>query len=139
MLQCDLSYMISPQMFGRFVLPELAASCRRLGNPAYHLDGPGEIPHVDMLLSIPELRAIQYVPTVSARDATKYPDLYRRIRRGGKLIQVFSNYSSLGLGLVDVLAEQLGDARRVAMIAWVDAAQEAEARAFLRRWGVDEE
>ena len=71
MLQCDLSYMISPQMFGRFVLPELAASCRRLGNPAYHLDGPGEIPHVDMLLSIPELRAMQYVPTVSARDATR--------------------------------------------------------------------
>ena len=139
MLQCDLSYMIGPQMFERFVLPELAATCRRLGNPAYHLDGPGQIPHVDLLTGIPELKAIQYVPTVSARDATQYPDLYRRIRAGGKLIQLFGNYSRLGLGLVDVLTEQLGDARGIAMIAWVDAAQEAEARAFLRRWGVDEE
>jgi 5-methyltetrahydrofolate--homocysteine methyltransferase len=139
MLQCDLSYMISPQMFERFVLPELAASCRRLGNPAYHLDGPGQIPHVDMLLGIPELKVIQYVPTVAARDATQYPDLYRRIREGGKLIQVYSNHSRLGLGLVDVLAEQLGDARGIAMVASVDAGQEAEARAFLRRYGIDEE
>ena len=139
MLQCDLSYMIGPAMFERFVLPELAASCRRLGNPAYHLDGPGQIPHLDLLLGIPELRAIQYVPTVSARDATKYPDLYRRIRAGGKRIQVFDHYSSLGAGLVDVLARQLGDARGVAMIAFVGAEQEPQAREFLRRWGVEDE
>ncbi len=139
MLQCDLSYMIGPGMFERFVLPELAASCRRLGNPAYHLDGPGQIPHVDALLGIDELRAIQYVPTVSARDATQYPDLHRRIRAGGKRIQVFGHYSRLGLGLLDVLAEQLGDARNIAMIAWVPADQEADARAFLRRYGVEEE
>jgi len=139
MLQCDLSYMIGPDMFRRFVLPELAASCRRLGNAAYHLDGPGQIPHLDMLLGIPELKLIQYVPTRQARDATKYPDLYRRIRRGGKLIQVFGDYSALNLGLLDVLAEQLGDARGIAMIAYVDADQEADARAFLRRYGVEEE
>ncbi len=121
MLQCDLCYMIGPAMFERFVLPELAASCRRLGNPAYHLDGPGQIPHVDLLLGIPELKAVQYVPTVSARDATQYADLYRRIRDGGKRIQVFNHYSPRGLELVDVLAEQLGDARGIAMIAYVGA------------------
>jgi len=139
MLQCDLCYMIGPEMFERFVLPELAASCRRLGNPAYHLDGPGQIAHLDMLLGIPELAAIQYVPTVSARDATKYPDLYRRIRAGGKRIQVFDNYSKRGLGLLDVLAEQLGDASGIAMIAHVGAEQEEQAREFLPRWGIEEE
>jgi hypothetical protein len=139
MLQCDLSYMIGPEMFRRFVLPELTASCNRLGNAAYHLDGPGQIPHVDMLLGIDSLRAIQYVPTVEARDATQYADLYRAIHAGGKRIQLFGHYSKLGLGLVDVLAEQLGDARGLAMIAFVGAEQEDEARAFLRRWGVDEE
>jgi hypothetical protein len=139
MLQCDLSYMIGPRMFERFVLPELAACCRRLGNPAYHLDGPGQIPHLDLLLGIPELKAIQYVPTVTARDATKYPDLYRRIRAGGKLIQVYGNHSSLGPWLVDVLAEQIGDGRGIAMVAWVSPEQEAQAREWLRGWGVDEE
>jgi hypothetical protein len=29
MLQCDFSYMIGPEMFDRFVKPELEASCRR--------------------------------------------------------------------------------------------------------------
>jgi hypothetical protein len=139
MLQCDLSYMIGPEMFKRFVLPELAASCRRLGNPAYHLDGPGQIPHVDLLMGIEELKVIQYVPTITARDATQYPDLYRRIRQGGRRIQVFSNYSSVGLKLLDVLAEQLGSANGIAMVAWVGPEQEAETRAILRRYGVEEE
>jgi hypothetical protein len=139
MLQCDLCYMIGPAMFERFVLPELAACCRRLGNPAYHLDGPGQIPHLDMLLAIPELKAIQYVPTLAARDATKYPDLFRRVRGGGKLIQAYGNHSFIGLRLVDVLAEQIGDASGIAMVASVRPEQEEEARAWLRRWGIEDD
>ncbi|MFW5752838.1 MAG: hypothetical protein ACOCYV_02175, partial [Planctomycetota bacterium] len=52
MLQCDFAYMISPAMFDRFVRPELAASCRRLDRSFYHLDGPGQLPHLDSILSI---------------------------------------------------------------------------------------
>jgi hypothetical protein len=139
MLQCDLSYMIGPAMFERFVLPELAASCRRLGNPAYHLDGPGQIAHLDMLLGIPELKVIQYVPTGTERDPARNSEVYRRIRAGGKLNQVYGNHYSLGPALMDVLAEQLGDARGVAMVAGVPAHQEEQAREFLRKWGIDEE
>ena len=60
MLQCDFSYMISPKMFGRFVLPELQATCKRLSRSFYHLDGIGQIPHLDQILSIPELDGVQY-------------------------------------------------------------------------------
>ena len=41
-LQCGFSHMIGPHMFDRFVRPELVASCRKLGNAVYHLDGPGQ-------------------------------------------------------------------------------------------------
>ncbi|MBT5873363.1 MAG: hypothetical protein HOH43_08080 [Candidatus Latescibacteria bacterium] len=44
MLQCDFCYMVSPDMFDEFVKPELAAACKRLTNPFYHLDGPGQLP-----------------------------------------------------------------------------------------------
>ena len=62
MLQCDFSYMIGPEMFERFVLPELTASCRRLEYAFYHLDGVGQLAHLDMLLGIPELHGIQWIP-----------------------------------------------------------------------------
>lgn len=47
MLQCDFAYMISPEMFDEFVRPELVASCRRFENAFYHLDGQGQLPHLD--------------------------------------------------------------------------------------------
>lgn len=61
-LQCDLSVMISPAMFEKFVLPSLDWVSSRIGQCVYHLDGPGEIRHLDMLLSLPNIHAIQWVP-----------------------------------------------------------------------------
>ncbi len=53
MLQSDFSYMISPRMFKRFVMPDLTACCDFLDYPFYHLDGVGELNHLDQILSIP--------------------------------------------------------------------------------------
>jgi 5-methyltetrahydrofolate--homocysteine methyltransferase len=58
-LQCDLSAMISPKMFEEFVLPRLQKQCRWLDHAINHLDGPGQIPHLDMLLDIEELDGVQ--------------------------------------------------------------------------------
>ena len=53
--------------------PELAASCRRLKNAFYHLDGLGQLPHLKSLLSIPELKGIQWVPGDGQPDVTEWP------------------------------------------------------------------
>jgi len=89
MLQCDFSYMISPEMFERFVMPDLAASCEHLEYPFYHLDGTGQIPHLDMLLSLQRLRGIQWIPGEGAPAADQWLDLLKRIRDAGKLCEVF--------------------------------------------------
>ena len=89
MLQCDFSYMISPEMFGRFVVPDLAACCAHLDHGFYHLDGKGEIPHLDMLLSLPRLRGIQWIPGDGQAPPEEWLPLLKRIRDGGKLCQVF--------------------------------------------------
>jgi 5-methyltetrahydrofolate--homocysteine methyltransferase len=89
MLQSDFSFLISPQMFERFVMPDLVASCDRLDHAFYHLDGTGELPHLDMLLSIDRLRGIQWIPGASQPPPEKWLPLLHRIRDGGKLCQLF--------------------------------------------------
>jgi hypothetical protein len=59
--------MISPQMFERFVLPDLLACCEFLDYAFYHLDGKGQLPHLNMLLALERLRGIQWVPGVVSR------------------------------------------------------------------------
>ena len=73
MLQCNFAYMISPQMFDEFVRPELVSSCRRLANSFFHLDGPGQLPHLDSVLGIPELKGIQWVPGEGASPQSEWP------------------------------------------------------------------
>ncbi len=89
MLQSDFAYMISPKMFERFVLPDLETCCARLEYGFYHLDGKGQIRHLDMLLSLKRLRGIQWIPGDGAPPPEEWLPLLKRIRDGGKLCQLF--------------------------------------------------
>ena len=91
MHQCDFSYMISPKMFERFVLPDLAACFERINHNFYHLDGKGQIPHLDMLLSMESLAGIQWIPGAGQPEADQWLSLLKRIQDAGKLCQVFVN------------------------------------------------
>ncbi len=89
MLQSDFSYMISPRMFERFVLPDLAACCDALDHGFYHLDGKGQIKHLDMLLSLERLHGIQWIPGDGQPPPEEWLPLLKRIRDGGKLCQLY--------------------------------------------------
>jgi 5-methyltetrahydrofolate--homocysteine methyltransferase len=89
LLQSDFSYMISPRMFKRFVLPDLEACCKYLDFPFYHLDGKGQIAHLDFLLSIERLRGIQWIPGDGAPPPEEWLPLLRKIRQAGKLCQLY--------------------------------------------------
>ena len=89
MLQSDFCAMISPEMFERFALPDLAACCAELDHAFYHLDGPGAIRHLDMMLSLEKLAGIQWIPGDGQPQAHEWLPLLKRIRDGGKLCQVY--------------------------------------------------
>ncbi|MBI4926645.1 MAG: hypothetical protein HY835_02690 [Anaerolineae bacterium] len=89
MLQCDFSYMISPAMFERFVVPDLTACCAMLEHGFYHLDGKGQIPHLDLLLGIERLRGIQWIPGDGQPTPEHWLPLLKRIRDGGKRCQLY--------------------------------------------------
>ena len=98
-LQCDFSAMISPAMFDEFELPYLRQMCEKLDYILYHLDGPTAIPHLDSLLSLERLNAIQWVPGDGANNVWHeewYP-LYRRILDGGKGLQLHGCYDPDGI------------------------------------------
>lgn len=86
---CDFSAMISPVQFEEFVLPTIKKQCDDFdGRMVFHLDGPGELPHVPKLLSIENLHAIQWVPGAGNEDtlSEKHYPLYKQIIEGGKKI-----------------------------------------------------
>lgn len=88
-LQCDFSYMISPKMFERFVLPDIAALCAEVDDPFYHLDGKGALPHLDRLLSINDLKGVQWQPGDGQPLADQWLPVLHKIRQAGKLCQVY--------------------------------------------------
>ncbi|MBQ6568633.1 MAG: hypothetical protein IJL87_00045, partial [Clostridia bacterium] len=59
-LQCDYCCMISPQMFEKFILPELEATSSVFEHCTYHLDGIEQIRHLDMILSVKGIDNIQW-------------------------------------------------------------------------------
>lgn len=89
MLQSDFCYMISPEMFERYVLPDIVACCDAMEHGFYHLDGKGELPHLDMLLGVERLRGIQWVPGDGAPPPQEWLPLLKKIRDAGKLCQLF--------------------------------------------------
>jgi hypothetical protein len=81
---CDFSIMISSEMYREFFLPELLAEIAWLDRSIYHLDGPGALRHLDTLLDIPKLDAIQFVYGDGARPASRWMHIFQRIQNAGK-------------------------------------------------------
>lgn len=86
--QCDFSAMISPEMFGEFMVPVLTEMCERVSYCMYHWDGPGAVPHHDHLLSIPKLTMLQWTPGAGEEppDHPRWWPLYHKTIDAGKKV-----------------------------------------------------
>ena len=80
--------MVSKDVFDDVFLPGISEECRHLEASLYHLDGPQALTHLDSLLEIPELSAVQWVYGAGNGCASDWIDVYKRIRAAGKGIQV---------------------------------------------------
>ena len=86
---CDFSAMISPTMFEEFVLPTVQRDAEQFdGRLIFHLDGPGEIAHIDLLCSVEKLHSIQWVPGAGNDHgaAESWFPMFKKILDGGKRI-----------------------------------------------------
>lgn len=83
-LQSDVSCLLSKEQFDEHFLPFIEQQTRWAERTVYHLDGPGATRHLDSLLELPRLTAIQWVPGAGAPPATHWIELCRRIQAAGK-------------------------------------------------------
>jgi 5-methyltetrahydrofolate--homocysteine methyltransferase len=128
MLQSDFSYMVGPPVFERFVLPDLERCCAALDYPFYHMDGKGQLRHLEMLLSIAELRGVQWQPGDGALLADKWPEVLHRIRSADKLCQIYVDRA----GAFRVAREHGGEGF---VFSIVEALTDDEASEFLEAFG----
>jgi hypothetical protein len=96
-LQCDFSAMISPEMFGEFMVPVLDDLSSYTDYSMYHWDGPGEIPHHNHLLSIENLDVLQWVPSPNDPpcDAPAYWPMYHKTVDAGKRMLIGASFENL--------------------------------------------
>ena len=127
-IQCDFSVMISPAMYREFVVPHLMNQCQYLDYAMYHLDGTNAIQHLDAILEIDELQAVEWTPQAGLPQggSPQWFDLYRRIKQAGKSVQAIGVQPHEVVPLLDAIGPE-------GTFIWItDPMSEAEVEAVLK-------
>ena len=89
-LQCDFSAMMAPEDFRKYIQPSLRTQSENVDHVLYHLDGPAAIKHMDALMEIDGIDALQWTSGDAGPDGT-LPDwdvIYDKAIAAGKSIWV---------------------------------------------------
>jgi hypothetical protein len=82
---CDFSAMISPPQFIEFALPGLVEECLYMDHNIFHMDGKGVARHLDRILELPKLHAIQWVQGMGEdTPVLQWIPLIKKIQAAGK-------------------------------------------------------
>jgi len=87
-LQCDFICMISPAMFAKIIRPALQREVDYFEKSIYHLDGPGALRHLDAVLEMDGLNAVQWVYGAGQGSARDWIEVYRKIQAAGKAMEI---------------------------------------------------
>lgn len=85
-VQCDMSALLSLNIFREIVLPSLKKQMERLDYVLYHLDGKDAIRHLDALMGVKAIRALQWETGTGQPDCGNerwYP-IYEKVLHAGK-------------------------------------------------------
>ena len=86
---CDFASLISEEHFIEFNLPLLQEEVKKMDYNVFHLDGPGVARHIDPILAISEIDAIQWVQGVGDnKPIEQWKPLIRKIQSAGKSVVV---------------------------------------------------
>ena len=108
-------------MFDRFVRKDIEAEINWLDRSVFHLDGPQALRHLDTLLAMPRVHAIQWVPGANSGPAMQWVPILRRIQAAGRAIHMTVEPDEV-LPLLGAL-----DPRGILLQTRVDSEDEADA------------
>lgn len=131
LLTCDVSAMISPEMFRDFVKPFLAEQCAWLDYPTFHLDGTQCLPHLDHILDIPALKAVEWTSnTDEPGQHERWFPIYKRILDAGKSVQILGG----GVHEIEPILKAIGS-KGVQIYGSINTIEEIETAARIGdRW-----
>lgn len=89
-LQCDMSVMFSPRMYEEFAMDSLRKQMEWCEYPVYHFDGAEQERHLDLLLSLPKLKAIQWTAVAGQPSAAQYLPVLQRMQGAGKRLIIMA-------------------------------------------------
>ncbi|MCL2815711.1 MAG: hypothetical protein FWD23_14030, partial [Oscillospiraceae bacterium] len=130
--QNDFAYMISPKMFNEVFLPSIEMQTKYLDHTVYHVDGLGNFRHVDALLELNRLQAIQILPGAGQKSPLHFMDTLKKVQSAGRNLHISLPPHELKDAL-DTLS-----ARGLFIQTWCNT--EDEARGLLKcaeKWSVD--
>lgn len=86
-LACDFAANISPAHFDEFCLPSVQKEAELFTHNVFHLDGPGVAKNVDSILTLPNLKAIQWVQGYGESEPImQWIPLIKKIQEAGKSV-----------------------------------------------------
>ena len=106
-MQSDVSCNLSPAMFEEFIAPELEEIAGALDGALYHLDGPMALQHLDRLLAIEGIHAIQWTPGTGNEEGLAWLDLFKRIQAAGKGVVASLKYEEVETAVRELKPEGL--------------------------------
>lgn len=89
-VQCDFSAMLSPGQFKEFIVPSLQYQCSKMDFILYHLDGVDAVRHLDAIMGIEKINALQWTPGAGQPDAgsEKWYYIYDKVVASGKSLWI---------------------------------------------------
>ena len=103
---CDFWCMVSPAVARNLIVPDIRVEMRALEKSIFHLDGVNALQHLDAILEIEELDAVEWVYGCGQGPAARWIDVYRRIRRAGKSIEVLAENGTDALHVLQALGPE---------------------------------
>lgn len=111
-LQCDFSALLSPDWFREFVLDSLKEQSQKADCVLYHLDGPDAIKHMDALMEVDGIDALQWTSGDAGPDGTleDWDVIYDKAIAAGKSlwVKVYSGEFEDWIKNVDRLVKRYG-------------------------------
>jgi hypothetical protein len=121
---CDFSSLISSAFFRTFCLPVLEKEVQPMTHNVFHVDGKGVARHIDMIMNVPEVHAIQWVQGVG----TDYPIM--------QWVPFIKRIQSKKPVIVDLSKDELGSFIEVmepeGLFLWIATENEDEERRIIK-------
>jgi hypothetical protein len=93
---CDFSALTSSETFCEFYFPSLQREVRHMTHNIFHVDGVGVLHHLDYILDLSEIQAIQWVQGVGGDlPILQWLRVIKRIQTAGKGVVVDLQLSEL--------------------------------------------